>query len=225
MNVRLIFMLAFLISGGISASTDEEILLASITAPGVTSFSDESPSSEWITAMQGRWGSTTDMKDMRSLREIREAVIAEINAVSEPVVEKTGPENKESTTGIKISEKIQEIVNKYAEKYQISETLLKALIKTESGFNPNAVSRKGAKGLMQLMPVHTKRHNADPFDVETNVKIGTGHLSYLLDKYGDLRLALAAYNAGEGAVDKYGGIPPYKETQQYVNKIMAMLGG
>ena len=210
MNVRLIFMLAFLISGGISASTDEEILLASITAPGVTSFSDESPSSEWITAMQGRWGSTTDMKDMRSLREIREAVIAEINAVSEPVVEKTGPENKESTTGIKISEKIQEIINKYAEKYQISETLLKALIKTESGFNPNAVSRKGAKGLMQLMPVH---------------KIGTGHLSYLLDKYGDLRLALAAYNAGEGAVDKYGGIPPYKETQQYVNKIMAMLGG
>ncbi|HFW5273049.1 TPA: lytic transglycosylase domain-containing protein [Salmonella enterica subsp. enterica serovar Bullbay] len=215
----------------ISAVSDEEILLASLGSPEAASDmqDDELPSREWVSAMQSRWGQTTDIRDMRGLRDIQQEVIAEINAMyEEDAREKQLPKVRgkgKTGTNFTIPEKIQTIISRYAEKYQISEALVKALIRVESGFDPHAVSRKGAKGLMQLMPVHTASKGADPFDAETNVNIGMGYLSRLLDKYGDIRLALAAYNAGEKAVDKYGGIPPYKETQQYVEKIMTMLGG
>lgn len=215
----------------VSAASDEDILLASFGSPGTASVmqDDDLPSPEWVSAMQRRWGQTTDIRDMRGLRDIQQAVIAEIDAVyAAQAREKALPEGRregQTSTGSSVPEKIQAVISKYAEKYQISEALVKALIRVESGFNPRAVSPKGAKGLMQLMPVHTVSKGADPFDAESNVNIGMGYLSRLLDKYGDLRLALAAYNAGEKAVDKYGGIPPYKETQRYVAKIMELLGG
>lgn len=230
-TLHIVAIIAALLPFCASAASDEEVLLASLNVPQTAGSvqEDDTPSPEWTAAMQGRWGQTTDIRDMRGLREIQQEVIAEINAVyAEQVREKQLPKNPgedKTNTNFNVPEKIQAIISKYAQKYQISEALVKALIKVESRFNPHAVSRKGAKGLMQLMPVHTVSKGADPFDAETNVNIGMGYLSRLLDKYGDIRLALAAYNAGEKAVDKYGGIPPYKETQLYVAKIMELLGG
>ncbi|WP_227876461.1 lytic transglycosylase domain-containing protein [Photobacterium frigidiphilum] len=112
-----------------------------------------------------------------------------------------------------------EIINRYSQRYGIPDNLLMAQIQAESNFNPNAISHRGAKGLMQLMDVNSTRWNIDPFNPEQNIKAGSAHMARLLKKYQDVRIALAAYNAGEGAVKKYGGIPPYKETQEYIARI------
>jgi len=124
-------------------------------------------------------------------------------------------------------EYVNKLIAKYAKKHGLSEKLIHALIKTESDYNVFAVSRKGAKGLMQLMPETGKLYNVkDLFDPEQNIKAGVAHLKMLYDKYlGNLELTLAAYNAGETAVEKYNGIPPYKETENYVTKIMKLYEG
>ena len=95
-----------------------------------------------------------------------------------------------------------------------------AVIKTESNFNPNAVSVKGAKGLMQLMDINSRHYDIDPLVPEENIQAGTKLLSTLYQRYQDLPLALAAYNAGPTAVDRYQGIPPYPETQRYVERVL-----
>jgi len=107
-----------------------------------------------------------------------------------------------------------------AQEYGLDFGLIKAVIHTESGFDPNARSGPGAQGLMQLMPATAKRYRVtDAWDPAQNINAGAKHLRYLLKRYGDLSLALAAYNAGEGNVDKYGGIPPFAETQDYVERV------
>jgi soluble lytic murein transglycosylase-like protein len=107
-----------------------------------------------------------------------------------------------------------------AEQYDLDFGLIKAVIHTESGFDPKARSGPGAQGLMQLMPATAKRYRVtDAWDPAQNINAGAKHLRYLLKRYGDLSLALAAYNAGEGNVDKYGGIPPFTETQDYVERV------
>lgn len=118
------------------------------------------------------------------------------------------------------------LFDKAAEKFGVSANLLKAVAKAESGFNPAARSSAGAMGIMQLMPATAAAFKVtDPYDPEQSIMGGAELLSGLLKKYdGDTSLALAAYNAGSGSVDKYGGIPPYKETQNYVVKVMGYLG-
>lgn len=124
-----------------------------------------------------------------------------------------------------VSGKFSEIITAAAEKYDVDASLIKAVIKAESNFDPDAVSSSGAQGLMQLMPATaTSLGVDDPFDPEQNIFGGTKFLHRLLDKYNNnVSLALAAYNAGPGAVDKYGGIPPYTQTQTYVKRVLNYL--
>jgi len=119
-----------------------------------------------------------------------------------------------------------DLIREVAERHGVSSSLVEAVIRVESGFKPAAVSPKGARGLMQLMPTTAAMLGVrDAFDPRENVEGGVRHLRYLIDRYsGDIPLVLAAYNAGEAAVAQYGGIPPYPETQQYVQKILANPG-
>ena len=121
--------------------------------------------------------------------------------------------------------KYDHLIEKVSQKYNVETALIRAVIKTESNFNHKAVSRKGAKGLMQLMPTTASSLEVqDSFHPENNIEGGVRYLNYLLKYFnGSLPLALAAYNAGENAVIRYGGIPPYRETQTYVKKVLAYL--
>lgn len=117
--------------------------------------------------------------------------------------------------------KYDKIITKYHQEYEVSKALISAIITAESCINPNAESAKGAQGLMQLMPDTAKRFGvSDRFDPNENIKAGTQYLKFLFEYFEeDFLVAVAAYNAGEGTVDKYKGIPPYKETKQYVSNV------
>ena len=116
---------------------------------------------------------------------------------------------------------LAEIVDQTAKDHNVDPLLVHSVIRAESNYNPNAISPKGAEGLMQLIPATARRFGAgNSFDVRENITAGVKYLKYLQDMFKDDRLALAAYNAGEGAVIRHGGIPPYPETQDYVVKVI-----
>ncbi len=122
---------------------------------------------------------------------------------------------------------IDAAIDEAAARHHVDPNLVRSVVKVESNFNPNAVSRKGAMGLMQLMPSTARSLNvSNPFDPQQNVDAGVRHLRKLLDTYGgNVRLSLAAYNAGAGAVARSAGIPRFRETQDYVRRITNLYNG
>jgi soluble lytic murein transglycosylase-like protein len=117
------------------------------------------------------------------------------------------------------------LIRQYADQHALSHDLIRAIIQIESGFNPRAVSPKGAMGLMQLMPPTAAEYGVqNPFDPAENIRVGVAYFRRLLDRYNqNVELALAAYNAGPGAVERHGRrVPPYRETQAYVRKIVSV---
>jgi hypothetical protein len=134
---------------------------------------------------------------------------------------------KRSSSTASRNENYRPIVDKKAKEHEIDPSLVSAVIKAESNWNPHAISRKGAMGLMQLMPMTASDLQVrNPFDPEENIDGGIRYLRYLIEKFnGNLTLALAAYNAGPTTVEKYGSVPPISETKQYVKKVLALYNG
>jgi len=133
-----------------------------------------------------------------------------------------GEENRVSTQSVRDQTQFDSLIQESSRKHNVDFALVKAIIKAESGFNPLAVSRKGAKGLMQLMPETAQRMNvANIFNPGENIDGGVRYFRHLLSLFdNDLRLSLAAYNAGENVVSEFRTIPPYRETIDYVRKVL-----
>lgn len=159
--------------------------------------------------------------------------IATENVNTVQTAAKTGTAKSQTTTSFAQAlnkatssvKSLDDIFEQASDKYGVDAKLLKAVAKAESGFQTDAVSSCGAQGVMQLMPSTAASLGVhDSFDAQQNIDGGAKYLSGLINKYGDAKLALAAYNAGSGNVDKYGGVPPFKETQNYVRKVMSYAG-
>jgi len=136
--------------------------------------------------------------------------------------EKEVPDTSVETIPASANNNYDVLISEVSKKYQVDSALIKAIIRAESGFNPIAVSRKGARGLMQLMPETASRVNvSNPFNPQENIEGGVRHFKYLLSLFhNDVKLSLAAYNAGENIVSKLRTIPPYRETVDYVRKVL-----
>ena len=142
----------------------------------------------------------------------------------------TGPEaeadSESQSTDVLESTPYGEIIAAVSEAHGVDPMLVRALIQVESNYRPRARSPKGAMGLMQLMPSTAREYKVrNPFDPKANIEAGIKHLKSLIDRFaGKVELGLAAYNAGEGAVKKFNGVPPYRETRNYVSKILSLAG-
>ncbi|MGA7922021.1 MAG: lytic transglycosylase domain-containing protein [Candidatus Acidiferrales bacterium] len=158
-----------------------------------------------------------------SPKPVRRSTISPSNSASKAARTPTAaiPGEDTAATLAAMDGRLDRIVRDSAARHQVDPALVKAVINTESGWNTHAVSNKGAVGLMQLIPGTAQRFGVgNLFDPAQNVEGGTTYLKSLLDRYdGDLNKSLAAYNAGEGAVDRSGGVPAYRETQNYVRKV------
>ncbi|MEK7824812.1 MAG: transglycosylase SLT domain-containing protein [Nitrospirota bacterium] len=136
---------------------------------------------------------------------------------------KDEPGSKKANRKEKIQpQTLNKAIDRASKMHSIDPNLVKAVIKAESGFDPTAISPAGALGLMQLMPKTAEQLNVfDPFNPEENIEAGTRYLSYLLDSFdGDLRMSLAAYNAGESLVRRHNSIPPFEETRDYIKRVL-----
>jgi soluble lytic murein transglycosylase-like protein len=169
------------------------------------------------------------MRNARSaMREVAQYVASSPDtgiAPSQPV--NVAPDTSALTRGHMVSQAdLDSAIDAAAARHSVDPNLVRAIIKVESNFNPHAVSRKGAIGLMQLMPGTARQLNVhNPYDVAQNLDGGIRHFKGLMENFGgDLALSLAAYNAGEGAVARNRGVPPYAETRAYVKRITSLYG-
>jgi hypothetical protein len=173
--------------------------------------------------IQPKRTTTVVRADIHSGRLIRSTVVA-ARVVPEKVVSTAPPPAPKASPEPSVT--VNELVASIARRHDVEPSLVDSVIRVESNYNPNAVSSAGAMGLMQLIPSTARRFGVNnTFHPEQNIEGGVRYLKYLMQLYnGDERLALAAYNAGEGAVAKYKGIPPYPETQNYVYQVGKKLG-
>lgn len=191
------------------------------TLGSVQSFAEQGDNSSMFTEMLQEM--LTEQSPATTVTSVSESLLAQLNSgfqgsdMFSQVLPAVTANKKTSTTG-----DIADIIREAAEKYNLPEKLIESVIKQESNFNPNAVSHAGASGLMQLMPGTANYLGVqNSFDPMENVMGGAKYLRQMLNQFdGNIHTALAAYNAGPGNVKKYGGIPPFKETQNYVQKVM-----
>lgn len=164
--------------------------------------------------------------DIRTGRLVRSVVVTPKTVSSRVVAgENTAAAEMELALIPALNSGVKVLVEATARAYDISPALVDSVIQVESNYNPNAISRKGAQGLMQLMPQTARRFGVkNTFDPKENIEGGVRYLKFLQDTFKDDRLAIAAYNAGEGAVSKYGNVPPYKETMDYVVRVGKKIG-
>jgi hypothetical protein len=164
--------------------------------------------------------------DTRSGRLVRGAVIASRTVPEKVIAPSAPPQPEAAKAGAGPSATVNALVDTIARRHNVEPSLVDSVIRVESNYNPNAISSAGAQGLMQLIPSTARRFGVNnTFHPVQNIEGGVRYLKYLMELYrGDERLALAAYNAGEGAVAKYKGIPPYAETQNYVYQVGKKLG-
>jgi soluble lytic murein transglycosylase-like protein len=177
-----------------------------------------------IAAVQGRIAEITGAPPPGSTSSTPAAFANTLAAAMSPVAANASSAQSASLAPAPIAPaQLESLVQQNAATWQVDPALVKAVIANESGFDANATSKVGAQGLMQLMPETAQRLGVrDPYDPQQNVAGGTRYLRGLLDRFGgDARLAVAAYNAGPGAVEKYGDVPPYAETQNYVQNVLA----
>jgi soluble lytic murein transglycosylase-like protein len=212
-------------SGGITSSTDESG--RKIYVNGDTPSSSSSPSRVTVSMRSQSplvyWSVTehrfkpvpTSGAVMRAAR----SAASEVNTYLDAKAQAHQTLNRAFT-----QQDIDAAINQAAAQHHVDPSLVRSVVKVESNFNPNAVSPKGAMGLMQLMPSTARSLNvSNPFDPQQNVDAGVRHLRKLLDSYGgDVRLSLAAYNAGSGAVARSAGVPHFRETQDYVRRITTL---
>jgi hypothetical protein len=158
-------------------------------------------------------------------KSLIEKIIADEVPYPEPALPPQTPApTPEPPTGLLQSTPYGEIIAAMSETHGVDPLLVRALIQVESNYQARAKSRKGAMGLMQLMPATAREYKLrNPFDPRANIETGIRHLKSLIDRFG-VELGLAAYNAGEGAVTKFNGIPPYRETRTYVSRILSLAG-
>lgn len=184
---------------------------------GLLGASVEAPSKRITTVVRA---------DTRSGRLVRSAAIASRTVPEKVISPAPPPPPAIPTAGLEQSATVNALVDTIARRHNVEPLLVDSVIRVESNYNPNAVSSAGAMGLMQLIPSTARRFGvSNTFHPAQNIEGGVRYLKYLMELYGgDERLALAAYNAGEGAVAKYKGIPPYRETQNYVYQVGRKLG-
>ena len=165
-----------------------------------------------------------DGGDVTFDRTLVEKVVPDEIPYQEPALEGTTTSPDGTRLPVLPPSPYQEIIANMAEAHGVDPLLVQALILVESNNRPRARSQRGAMGLMQLMPSTVRLYNVrNPYDPKTNIAAGVQHLKSLIDRWG-VEIALAAYNAGEGAVRKFNGVPPYRETRNYVSKILALAG-
>jgi hypothetical protein len=182
--------------------------------------------------MQIQYDEAQDQQDGRRALHVRLPFLKEAVGLGDVIAQGTQAVGMQGacgmilSTGLGDTAQVTSLLNQAAARYNLPPSLLLSVARTESNLNPNAVSPAGAQGVMQLMPATAAGLGvSDPFDPAQNIDGGAKYLSQLLTQFhGDTSLALAAYNAGPGNVNKYGGIPPFPETQAYVSKVLAGAG-